>query len=114
MATNIYDFEEKWFFDPQKPDIYYGWGVTFASGHFSLAHFKRPERRKEMAEAVKKAVPILDDFEAELLAFVLLYKRVEEDEVYFLLDKQTNEAIRDEAKANELREIAEDFALNYE
>lgn len=114
MATNIYDYDERWYFDPKEPTAYYGWAVMTTSEQFAVAHFKRPERREEMVTAVKKVVPKLDYSDAELLAFVLLYERLEHDEVYFLLDGEMDEVLGDEAKSNELREIAEDFANNYD
>jgi hypothetical protein len=114
MATNIYDYEEKVFFDPRNPTTYFGWYITTSSSELKVAHFKRPELRKQMAAEVQTLLPLTED--AELLAACSLIMSLGgEHDPDFASDMALNQAgdIGDEAWES-LRAIGDKYATNYE
>lgn len=80
MAVNVYESEQRIYFDSEKPTIYYGWYLSTTGDASSCEHFTSPAARERFVQQVGIVYPWLDQHYRLVVAAVLLLRYIDGDD----------------------------------
>lgn len=82
MAVNVYESEQRVYFDSEKPTTYYGWYLSTTGDASSCEHFTSSAARERFVQQVGVVYPWLDACDRLVVAAVLLLRYVGDDDDY--------------------------------